>query len=130
MASSGKSQLVRTLAKKFPCESKTGEENSSYMKWHIRCRDTGDDLQKKFQHLVENLHENYFTHLDDVWQNTEKEFRKNQADKFVKKLLHCKISILIILKDPAQKDQNLLQDFFVILTRTLKKIIILRFTFI
>ena len=109
---SGKSQLVRTLAKKFPYESETGGENSLYIKWHIRCRDTRDDLQKEFQHLVEKLHENYFIRMDDVWQNIEKEFRKNQANKFVAMLLNCKVPILIILEDPDQKDRNLLQDFF------------------
>ena len=107
---SGKSQLVRTLAKKFPYG--TDEKNSLCIKWHYQCKDTGDDLQKEFQHLAEKLQENYLARTDDVWQSIEKEFRKNQANKLVEMLLNCKIPILIVLEDPAQKDQNLLQDFF------------------
>ena len=107
---SGKSQLVRTLAKKFP--HGTDGKNSLYIKWHIRCKDTGDDLQKEFQHLAEKLQEKYLARTDNVWQSIEKEFRKNQANKFVEMLLNCKVPILIVLEDPAQKDQNMLQDFF------------------
>ena len=117
---SGKSQLVRTLAKKFPYG--TYEKNSLYIKWHIQCKDTGDDLQKEFQHLAEKLQENYLARTDDVWQSIEKEFRKNQANKFLEMLLNCKIPILIVLEDPAQKDQNLLQDFFCRLDKDFEEI--------
>ena len=112
---SGKSQLVRTLAKKFPYGP--DGRNSLYIKWHIQCKDTGDDLQKEFQHLAEKLQEHYFARTDDVWQSIEKEFRKNQANKFVEMLLNCKIPILIVLEDPVQKDQNLLRDFFRLLDK-------------
>ena len=107
---SGKSQLVRTLAKTFPYG--TDGRNSLYIKWHIRCKDTGDDLQTEFQHLAEKLQENYFARTDDVWQKIKKEFRKNQANKFLELLLNCKVPVLILLEDPDPKDQNLLRDLF------------------
>ena len=109
---SGKSQLVRALAKKFPYFNATSCGSSKCIKWHIQCKDTGDDLQKEFQHLMERLHEQYFTRVNDIWQNMENEFRKNQANKFVEMLLNCKVPILIILEDPNDKDKFLLQDFF------------------
>ena len=107
---SGKSQLVRTLAKTFPYE--TDGRNSLYIKWHIRCKDTGDDLQKEFQHLAEKLQEHYFARTDDVRQNIKKEFGKSQANKFLEMLLNCKVPVLIVLEDPPQKDQDLLRDLF------------------
>ena len=113
---SGKSQLVRTLAKKFPYG--TDERNSLYIKWHIQCKDTGDDLQKEFQHLAEKLQENYLTRMDDV---IEIELKKNQANKFVEMLLNCNASVLIILEDPAEKDKKLLQHFFCCLDKNFQE---------
>ena len=110
VSGSGKSQLVRTLAKTFPYG--TNGTNSLYIKWHIRCKDTGDDLQKEFQNLAEKLQEHYFARTDDVWQNIKKEFEKNQASKFLEMLLNSKVPVLIVLEDPARKDRYLLQDLF------------------
>ena len=116
---SGKSQLVRYLARKFPHTEATTSNNpnssSLSIKWHIQCKDTKDDLNEKLLKLAEKLEEEGFIEKDARLKNTlEESFRKDQAKHLVKLLLgcKCKVPILIIVEDPPEIARNLLQHFF------------------
>ena len=112
---SGKSQLVRTLAKKFPYLTETVESNPLCIKWHVQCKDTNDDLKKELQSLVQKLHENHFVDNPSICQNIEKEFGKNQAKLFLEVLLNCQVPILLILEDPTEETRQLLRNLFELL---------------
>ena len=117
---SGKSQLVRFLAKKFPYTATAAASDESnlsplFIKWHIQCKDTRDDLNSELLKLAEKLQEESFVKKDTSLKSTlEENFKKCSAIQFLKLLLECrpKVPILIIVEDPPETARNLLQHFF------------------
>ena len=113
---SGKSQLVRFLAEKFPyTEVATSDEPNQtlFIKWHIQCKDTKDDLSIELLKLVEKLQvEGFIEKNTSLKHALQENFRKDQAKHFVKLLLASKVPTLIIVEDPDGTARNLLQHFF------------------
>ena len=109
----GKSQLVLSLAAKFPY-TETPDDSSSgstAIKWHIQCKDTKNDLMKQFLKLAEELKENGYSkniNLKSLKQN----FRKNQTKIFTKILVNCNVPVLINIEDPTETGKKLIQNFF------------------
>ena len=113
VAGSGKSQLVQSLAVKFPYTATLNDSssNSPTIKWHIQCKDTEDDLKKQFLKLAEELAENGYR-KDINLKSLKENFRKNQTKMFSKILVHCNIPVLIIIEDPTEAGRVLIQNFF------------------
>ena len=125
---SGKSELVRFLAAKFPYVNKTndeiteendtnsspaGENQSLFVKWHVQCKDTDDDLKKEFKRLIEKLCENNFiSKSHPIRKNIDEDFRKDNAKMFFKTLQNCNTSVLIVIEDPTDEFRALLLNFF------------------
>ena len=109
VAGSGKSQLVRYLAKAFPY-SDTNE--ALPIKRHIQCTDTGNELKKEFVKLAENLQTKGCIPEDTDLTPLKKDLEKDEPNRLIEMLLNCKRSVLVIIEDPAEKESKLLQIFF------------------
>ena len=112
---SGKSQLVRMLAKRFPYSVETAVKHKSNIKWHVQCGETDHNLIKEFWRLAKKLSENCLTNPHIVWESIEQDLKRNQSMLFVEMLLNCNVPILIIFEDPVDNDRELLRNFFQIL---------------
>ena len=73
IAGSGKSQLARSLAKKFPYFDSVAALNT--IEWHVQCKDTGDDLKEEFKKLAEELQEKGFIKKAPI-KHLEEDFKK------------------------------------------------------
>ena len=108
VAGSGKSQLVRSLAKTFPYS----DTKASPIKWHIQCTDAGNKLKKEFVKLVENLRKNGYIPEDTGLTLLKQDVEKDQPKSLVEMFFYCKVSVLIIIEDPTDGESDLLQKFF------------------
>ena len=114
---SGKSQLVRSLAVKFPylesIMSNDFPSNSPFIKWHIQCKDMGDDLKEQFLKLLAKIKDNgYGTAKKINLKSLEEDFKNNQANSFVNVLINCKVPVLIIVEDPPKVGRNMILNLF------------------
>ena len=113
MPGSGKSQLVRALAKEFSNYKEDPDKNSPlFFKWHVQCKDLKEDLKQQCRQLIKKLHEKCFLSKNhSIWQNIEEDFRKNDAKMFLQTLQDCKVSILLVLEDPNEESIDFLKSF-------------------
>ena len=127
---SGKSQLVRLLAQKFPysnantvndtpSSSTTTQQRLPVndpvcIKWHVQCKDTGDNLKEEFLKLAEELQNNSYAESAICFKSLREEFRKDQANIFVQILVNCHAPVLIIVEDPTdvKNEIPILRNFF------------------
>ena len=108
VAGSGKSQLVRSLAKIFPYHN----TKASPIKWHIQCTDTRNALKKELVKLAENLRKNGYIPEDTDLTPLKESFGKDKLKRLVQMFFNCKVSVLIIIEDPTERESELLQSFF------------------
>ena len=114
---SGKSQLARSLAKKFPYSDSTAATNQSLstslyaIKWHVQCKDNTEDLKEEFKYLAEVLEENGFIEKAPL-RRLDKDFKKNEAKVFVDLLLNCNVPVLLLIEDPSDAEKQLLLSLF------------------
>ena len=109
---SGKSQLARLLAKKFPYSDSVATTNHLHtIKWHVQCKDAGNDLKEEFKNLAEELQDNGFIEKAPL-RHLDKDFRKNHAKVFVELLLNCNVPVLLLIEDPSDVEKQLLLSLF------------------
>ena len=111
VAGSGKSELIRSLAKKFPyCDTK-----ALPIKWHIRCNNKENELKKEFSKLAKNLQNSDYIPKEMDLTSLKEDLESHQPKRLVEILLNCKAPVLIIIEDSTEKESELLQSFFTIL---------------
>ena len=114
---SGKSQLVRSLAKQFPYSNPAEATDPSSspisctIKWHIQCKDNKDDLKKEFKKLAEKLQEKNYIATAPLNQLDE-DFKNNETKSFVEMLLNCNVPVLILIEDPSDIEIDSLKTLF------------------
>ena len=106
---SGKSQLVRLIAEKFPFNNL---EANVQIKWHIQCKDSGHDVKEELKNLAEKLFKNSHVSLRK-YQLFKDELTADVAGTLVEKLVECDVPVLIVIEDPDKnKDARILNDLF------------------
>ena len=109
--------MARSLAKKFPYSDSVAATNQSLptslhtIKWHVQCKDTGNDLKDEFKYLAEELQDNGFIEKAPL-RHLDKDFKKNEARVFVDLLLNCNVPVLILIEDPSDAEKELLLSLF------------------
>lgn len=113
---SGKSQIVRKLAEKFPFpedDEKTVSE--IVIKWHIQCKDSGHDVKGELKKLADSLFKKAHITNKNEYQSIEDDLTENSTDNLVNTLSALSAPVLIIVEDPDPDKTNpsniLLQDF-------------------
>ena len=108
---SGKSEIVRKLAKEFPFENDSYEVDI-LIKWHIQCQDSGHDLKEKLKELAEKLLKNSFIRNQGKCQNVldNLEENNNNTKLLVDVLMNTEVPVLIIVEDPSNVQIALLKD--------------------
>ena len=115
---SGKSQIVRKLAKEFPFIRnvyKATEKN--VIKWHIQCKDSGHDVTEELQKLINELSVIFHEKDKNFFRVIEKDLTNGNTEKMIDFLLHNNFSVLIIVEDPdpnsVHSSNKLLQDLLI-----------------
>ena len=125
VSGSGKSQIVRKLAERFPFTYNDKRSSSkNVIKWHIQCKDSRHDVNKELQKLTDELFKNAHIQNKETYQSIKDGLNDNVCDMLVETLLLCSFPVLIIVEDPDpdsyEEKQNikLLQDFLRKLSRS------------
>ena len=109
VAGSGKSQLVRLIAEKFPFNDFIADVQ---IKWHIQCKDSGHDVREELKKLAEKLFKNAHVSLRK-YQLFKDELESDVAGTLVEKLVECDVPVLLVIEDPDKnKDARILNDLF------------------
>ena len=107
---SGKTEIVRKLAEKFPYSS-CGERNSEVVvKYEIDCSDCGEDVGESLKQLLDKLLNKNLLNDGAACRYASVELDKIRTQDFVKLLAQARVPLLIIVQDPNQQDKELLQD--------------------
>ena len=109
---SGKSQIVRKLAKYFPFDSENDQTSQLHIKWHIQCKDSEHRLKEQLKKLSESLVKHGFIAFDKC-QALQDRLDSDVAGELVDILSNTNVPVLIIIEDPDEKwDAALLSDLF------------------
>ena len=118
---SGKSQIVRKLAKEFPFGNHSNETDI-LIKWHIQCKDSGHNLKEKMKELAEKLLKNLFIENQEKCQSIVDELEENDNSKLlIDVLVNTGVPVLIIVEDPSNEHIALLKDLCASLRDRAKK---------
>ena len=108
---SGKSEIIRKLAKEFPFENNSNEaDHNILIKWHIQCKDRGHDLQEKLKELAKKLLKNSFIANQDECQIIVDDLEENDTKLLVDALANTDVPVLIIVEDLPNKLIATLKD--------------------
>ena len=107
---SGKSQILRKLAKDFPYKNDSNKIDSVLIKWHIQCKDSDHDLQKELVVLAEKLTKNSFIKKLEINQSIVDNLEENETKLLVDFLVNVDVPVLIIVEDPPDRQISLLKN--------------------
>ena len=107
---SGKSQILRKLAKDFPYKNDSNKIDSILIKWHIQCKDSDHDLQKELIVLAEKLTKNSFIKELEINQSIVDNLEENETKHLVDFLVNVDVPVLIIVEDPPDRQIALLKN--------------------
>ena len=98
---SGKSEIVRMLAKKFPFVNESSTVSSkSVIKCHIQCKDSGDDINTQLKELVKKLE----AYLDkNMFQNIQKDIDNGFSNSLVQTFVKLSHPVVLVIEDPDSK---------------------------
>nr|CAB3262187.1 uncharacterized protein LOC100178506 [Phallusia mammillata] len=105
----GKSEIVRKLAKEFPFN--LGNNNSLFVKWHIECGDCKHDIMSELQELVKLMHKQFLLPAGCPYQEIIDSLEREVAAPLVDALQKAGIPVLVVLEDVPNKHYKLVSDF-------------------
>ena len=118
VSGSGKSEIVRTLAKEFPFEK--DKETDVLIKWHIQCKDSGHNLQEQLKILAKKLLDHSFLVDYEKRQNVDDSLEAYESKELVDVLLDVNVPVLILVEDPLDEEIALLRNLCDNITQSAK----------
>ena len=106
---SGKSQIIRKLAKDFPFRNNSNETDI-LIKWHIQCKDSDHDLRNELVVLDEKLTKHSFIKKLEINQSIADNLEENETKPLVDFLVNVDVPVLIIVEDPPDRQITLLKN--------------------
>ena len=106
---SGKSQIIRKLAKDFPFGNNSNKTDF-LIKWHIQCKDSDHDLRNELVVLVEKLTEHPFIRKLEINQSIVDNLEENETKPLVDFLIKVDVPVLLIVEDPPDRQITLLKN--------------------
>jgi len=103
---SGKSEIARKLASKFPFSDPAPD---TLLKWHMECSDKSQDVATQLIQILKALKERNF--LSESHFTTEKDLQNGKSKPFVELIRKAEVPTLVLIEDPQPNDFDLLRDF-------------------
>jgi len=103
---SGKSDIVLSLAQKFPFNGNT----SIFVKHQIECSDEKESIVDSLKNLLDVMHEHRLLKRDERWKMACSNLEQNRFSYFLDLLVSSHVPILLIIEDPQDEPKELLED--------------------
>ncbi|XP_076815971.1 uncharacterized protein LOC143461914 [Clavelina lepadiformis] len=104
---SGKSEIIRKIAKQFPFYGEDVGEDAVHVKWHIQCHDSGHDVKEQMTSLIGSLRKHAILPPEDDYQGIIQAIEENTAQPLITALEKANIPVLLLLEDINKNEDSM-----------------------